>query len=329
MSLDYFKSEYREVFGSSTDAFKIQKVVKETIFDALDQDECFHSRIDRYSDGRGSCIECGSVFLDPDDLTSIIKECKHENVIMDKGLCVCKDCCVEIQVFDFSPEWRFYGQSDNKSFKDPSRCRYSKSNNRNLDPIFDSCGVSIPEKIRDVTQEKYNKIVDRLRESKEKNTVRGKRKKSIVAACLFYSYRESGEYRTSDYIRNFFDLSQKNMSTGMFEYSKTFPDDRKNTISPENLIRWQMTLSGIHISHYKKILAIARYLNNASEILTRSNPQSVSAAILYFYLCLNPEYKTKLGLTKSKFASRVDLSDITITKLVQEISRVSKCEIQV
>ena len=88
-------------------------------------------------------------------------------------------------------------------------------------------------------------------------------------------------------------------------------------------------MSGIHISHYRKILRIARYLKDASQSLKRSNPQSVSAAILYFYLCLNPEYKAKLGLSKTKFAARVNLSDITVTKLVREVSRISKCNVQV
>lgn len=329
MSIDCFQDEYREVFGNSFDAVKIQKIVKEEIFDNVNQDSCSHTNIKKYVDGRGSCLECGSAFLDSNDLKTIIKECKHDNVSeIEKGLYVCKDCCTEIQFFDFSPEWRYYGQSDNRSFKDPSRCRYTKNNNRSLDSTFDSSKVQIPEAMRDVTQIKYDKIIERLRNSKEKNTVRGKRKQSIVAACLFHTYRDFGEYRTSRYIRNFFDLTQKNMSAGMKEYSKTFPDDRKNTILPENLIRWQMTSSGINISHYKQILSIARYLENTSEILKRSNPQSVSAAIIYFYLCLNPEYQRKLGLTKSKFASRVELSDITITKLVQEISRISKCKIK-
>ena len=53
-------------------------------------------------------------------------------------------------------------------------------------------------------------------------------------------------------------------------------------------------------------------------MLGRSNPQSVAAAIVWLYLCLNPEVKAEHHLSKSLYAKRVSLSEITISKLAKE-----------
>ena len=44
---------------------------------------------------------------------------------------------------------------------------------------------------------------------------RGEHHDAIVAACLFFTYQEFGEYRTSDYIRKLFNLKQHIMSHGI------------------------------------------------------------------------------------------------------------------
>ena len=56
----------------------------------------------------------------------------------------------------------------------------------------------------------------------------------------------------------------------------------------------------------------------------RSTPQSVAAATIYFYLCLFPEYKEELGLSKAKFAEKAKLSDIIISKLCIEMASICK-----
>ncbi len=299
-----------------------------TLLSKIEDIKCDHKLVSS-SDGLEYCSDCGIVVNEHGEIEDIDK-CKHEDIFEnDNGLHICRKCCIEIEIWSFSPEWRYYGSSDNRVNKDPSRCHYSKGSYKGLDSTFMECGIDIPMSIKKGTEQKYNKIIERLRFEKEKNTVRGKRKRAIVAACLLHTYRENGEVRTATCIREFFGLKQKSMSRGLLEYCKTFPSDRTVSIKPENLLRWQMTLSGIHISHYRKILTITRYLEGTSKHLKRSNPQSVSAAILYFYLCLNPKYKAKLGLTKKKFAGRVNLSEITINKLVREVAIVSNCQIQI
>jgi len=327
---DLVHDEFLEVFGNEPPPLQEENSIQfKNALDEIGNRPCNHEN-SGHSEVLGSyCLDCGRP-LDKDGNEEDIWECKHEDVLeVDNGLFVCRRCCVEKEVFSFDPEWRFYGAADNRVSKDPSRCHYSKSSHRGLEETFTSCNREIPTAIKRMTEKKYRMVVQKLKEDQEKNTVRGKRKKSIVAACLLHAFREVGEVRTAEYIREFFGLEQKCMSRGLQVYSKTFPKDRTISTSPENLLRWLMTRSGIHISHYPKIRAIAQYLEDTSESLKRSNPQSVAAAILYFYLCLTPKYKEQLGLTKNKFALKVGLSDITVTKLVKEVARVSGCQIQI
>ena len=87
-----------------------------------------------------------------------------------------------------------------------------------------------------------------------------------------------------------------------------------------------MIRTDINFSHLRRINKLCHYLENRSALLNRSNPQSVAAAIVYLYLCLEPEYKEKLGMSKIKFAHIVNLSDITITKLGKESQRIIQNE---
>ena len=161
----------------------------------------------------------------------------------------------------------------------------------------------------DMVEAKYQKI----KKTEGDKIFRGKSLKSIVASCLFHTYQEFGEFRTSNYIRELFNVKQ-NMSLGMTKYLKAFPEARTKHVTPQKHLPWIMKLTGVDCSHYRRIRAITLYIVAASELVERSNPQSVAAAIIFLYLCMNQNYKNKLGITMSSFAKKVKLSDITITK---------------
>jgi transcription initiation factor TFIIIB Brf1 subunit/transcription initiation factor TFIIB len=319
--MNYYDDEYLEIFGGDEMIFnKITTTIKKTLFDPLEKNPCNHSNIDRFPNKEGYCIDCGSnvpIFVDKS--TKEKQKCNHENNYEgDNGLYICKDCNEEIEIFNFEPEWRYYQGSDNSSSKDPARCHRGRPTGKSLSKMFEELKIDILDAIKTQVESKYNKVVGT-------NTVRGKGRKSIVAACLFYTYRDFGEYRTSDYVRNLFKLTKKNMSDGLSDYYKCFPEARIEHTTPENLLRWIFTLTGLNKSHYRKVVQISRYLENSSRLLERSSPQSVASAIVYFYLCLFPQHKFELGLTKNKFAEKALLSDITVTKLVREAATISQC----
>ena len=93
---------------------------------------------------------------------------------------------------------------------------------------------------------------------------------------------------------------------------KALPKSRSDCITPEKLLPWMMKLVGFGSSHYQRIVKLNRHLENSSKLLERSTSQSVAAAIIYLYLCLNPDYMKQLGITKTSFAKKVQLSSLTV-----------------
>jgi transcription initiation factor TFIIIB Brf1 subunit/transcription initiation factor TFIIB len=249
-----------------------------------------------------------------------VQTCEHKNFLEEEGVRLCKECGVEVPILDFEPEWRYYGASDNRNTRDPSRCHGSAPVARgNIDKVFVDINLEIPQALRKKAAMKYLKIVGN-------DTIRGKKRKAIVATCLMYIYREDGDNRTSDEMAKLFGLTKQEMSDGITSYLTVFVNDRVSTLKPSDLILRTLFKAGIDTSlHYQKIQAIAKYLENSDKTLKRSSPQSVASAIVYLYMCLHPEYKTRLGLTKQKFAQKAGLSEITITKLVKKSAELLGC----
>lgn len=261
----------------------------------------------------------------------IVQECTHDIYFDVDGTNICKSCGCEVEKLDFQPEWRYYGASDNRMSRDPSRCHRTKESTRGgIEKVFqDAKLMYLPQATRKKAEEKYKKIVG-------KETVRGRKRKSIVAACLLYTFRDEGDIRTSDEVRKMFAgaaghrdvLTKQEMSDGLRRYHSIFKGDRTQCIKPSDLIRRTMHLTKITFNHYKYILRISKCLDGVDPILNRSSPQSVACAIVYMYLCFNPELKTSLGLTKTKFAKEVKLSDITISKLVKKSAEILGLQVE-
>lgn len=314
-SEDYFSNDY-----DSDGEIDFEGIAEHLETNVLkDVKECPHYNIESYPDGSGYCKDCS--FLVDD----ILSHCKHSNTLeTENGLTYCKDCGIEIEKLDFKPEWRYYHDSDNRSMKDPSRCQNKGNSKTTLDDILQRNNIEVKDVIKSFIEIEYKKII-----KNEKSSKRGNEAKSIICACHMYVLRRFGEYRTTEYMRNMYNLKKNKMTYGIATYLKANRDDRATTTKPEDLIKWIMRITGVEEEHYSKILALCKYFENTHQALIRSNPRSVASAYIYFYLCLKPEYQQSLGLTKSKFARKAGLSDITITKLVRTIASISEMKINV
>lgn len=263
------------------------------------------------------------VSMEPSSFDSTFGECNHASTFDGDSISICKDCGMEVEYLDFQPEWRYYGASDNKNNSDPSRCHKNRENIKGgIEKVFQDAKLShLPLSIKKSTEDKYKKIVGN-------ETVRGKGRKAIVAACLMYSYREEGDIRTSDEIRQLFELGKQDMSMGIFRYHCVFKEDRLKPIKPVDLLKRIMSIVKVDMTHYKNIINITKRLEKKDVVLNRSSPQAIAAAVVYFYLCLNPELREKIGFNKTKFSSDVKLSDLTISKLVKRAASVLKEDIE-
>lgn len=259
----------------------------------------------------------------------VITDCEHPQQIEENGYVMCTSCGIMSEKLNYEPEWRWYGASDNKSNKDPSRCNPTRSSEKNVDGVFDKAGIDVSPALKSATNAKYRKIMEHKRKKRfeqegidKEVVVRGTGRTAIVAACLWSVYRDTGDFRPTDEVRAMFGLTKKSMSSGTTQYNEAFPEDRVKSIESKDLIRRILLKTGIHMEHYRSILGIENQLRNTSKLLIRSNVQSVAACVVYLWLCMNPRYQQELGLGKEAFANKAQLSGITITKLVKEASTI-------
>lgn len=262
----------------------------------------------------------------------VMDECKHTNTSESDGINICRDCGCEVEQLDFQPEWRWYGASDNRISKDPSRChRTQKSTKGGIESVFQEVKLDhLPQAVKKKAEEKYKKIVG-------EETIRGVKRKSLVAVCLLYTLRENGDVRTSEEIRKMFNehtnakdvIKKRKMSESLKRYHATFKADRTKHVKPVDLIKRTLILTKISLVHYNNISVIASSLEGVDPVLNRSSPQSVASAIVYLYLYFNKPLKKSLEMTKTRFAKEVQLSDITISKLVTRCAAILKLQVTI
>lgn len=241
------------------------------------------------------------------------EDCLHHDTMERDEETICIDCGYIIQNIDNDKEWRYYGDSDSRTSKDPARCHKRKDDCKNIlkDIKYYHKAENIPKAIINNANVKYRII-------SERETKRGTNKMSRIAACIFYSYIEQKEFVTSTEIGDMFNLKRGDMSSGIKNYLEVFKHARLIEIKPDMLIRRILTILDISMEHHSRIMNICKFIEGKSDIIERSNPQSVAASVIYLYIsheCITKERK----LNKSNFAKLVNLSDITIGKLVKNL----------
>jgi len=301
----------------------------------MDEEVCTHQNKEYFTEAEkreghtkmsGYCIDCGEPFSDDLGNGESSGGCTHPTVKEDvNGVNVCTVCFVEMtEQLSFEPEWnRYSDSSSSRSSKDPSRCHGQRGPvARGCLPFFEDLKIPIDKARLARIDEKYRVILS-------KSTSKGHCRKGIIAACMFRDLRNCGETRTTDYVRNQCSISKKRMSEGLSIYYECFPEESKDYITATDLIPWLMDVIGIDRKHEDKIKLLAERLIKNDPTFNRATPQAVASSIIYFFLCLNPPYKKSLGMNKTKFAEKSELSDLTITKLVNAIAEKTKCKIEI
>lgn len=303
--MNSFDEELDSIFGK--DGEVVMEGVRKAV-ESYTSVECKHKNVTRYSSRKRVCDDCGEEISNE-------KKCRHDFLPADAKtrMKCCKKCGKEEEEYDFSPEWHYYGSNG----KDPSRCHRTSTHTNSIASTFEKNDIVVPRVILETVETKFQEIVG-------KGATRSQKRVGIIAACLYQTYWEMGEVRTTEYICKLFNIEAKDISCGMQKYYSIFPESRTRQVRPIHLVKWIMTLVGIDQSHYRAISLLVKYFENTSEVFKRGNPQSVASAIIYFYLCINRNYMEKLGMNKKLFAEKAPPSSITITKLVKEAARISR-----
>lgn len=250
-------------------------------------------------------------------------ECHHPHLVdhHDLNFKVCASCGEAQEIIQYSPEWRYHGARDSKYAKDPSRCHFSSAStgSRNIRTTLDV--LKFPEAIIAATDRKYQSVVRKYHSVVGKKTIRGDKRKGILAVCLWKALQEAEDVRELREIGQMLEVQRKHLSKGLTAYNLAYPQERTEIITPASLLPRILQRTQLAMALLPLVKKLYLQIAGTSCVLNRSNPQSVAAAIPWLFLCLNPDVKQKHGLNKRKYAQRAGLSEITITKLAKEAAK--------
>lgn len=244
-----------------------------------------------------------------------LNECIHSewDLREDEGVEICKECGLQRSIVDFQKEWRYFGSSDNRHSKDPARCHKTRHANR-LDDILNGLPLGIDLKRR--VEQAYVKIVGDV-------TYRGKTRAGIVGACIFYISYTHGIPLPSSEIHSMLKIDPRNLAFGKKLYLQKFSEDKYIHIQPKDLVEFITRRVGINSAHVPRLKRMCEYFDDTSQVLKRSRPDSVAAAIIALYLMMHPQASTK-KFQLSDFAKDANLSEVTITRLLNAARDVIK-----
>jgi|TARA_B100001059_G_scaffold236660_1_gene288770 transcription initiation factor TFIIIB Brf1 subunit/transcription initiation factor TFIIB len=238
--------------------------------------------------------------------------CQHYDVTTEAGVVTCISCGEEIQrTITHEKEWRYYGPSDSRRSSDPNRVQMRKIEERNINKDVENMGFS--ETIVTKADELYTQVT-------KGQIYRGNSRKAIVFACIFHAYKMSGKHQTPDNLVKLFGLSRKNGLHGLKIVAVNAPKDSKihtTVITPVHLVHDIMSKFRATPDQKKEVIHLYARIKNRSSKLNRSRPQSVAAAITYYWI-----KKKKLDINLKDFAKKVDLSELTINKNAKEVALV-------
>ena len=213
-------------------------------------------------------------------------------------------------------EWRYYGQADNKRLSDPNRVHLRKIEDKNIFKDVENMGFS--DKIVYIANQIYLQVTNG-------QIFRGNSRKSVIFACIFHSFKINKIPQTHEKLLATFEISRKSALRGIKYVNLNVSKDSNihtTYITPINLVEDIMDKFSASESHKNEVKELYAKIKNKSSKINRSRPQSVSAGLIYFWIC----YKN-IDISLKDFASKTELSELTILKIAKEIADILKVTI--
>ena len=130
----------------------------------------------------------------------------------------------------------------------------------------------------------------------------------------------SGKHQTPENLIRIFKLTRKNGLKGLKIVNVNAPKDSEihtTFITPVHLVHDIMDRFQATPVQKEEVIKLYEQIKNRSSKLNRSRPQSVAAALTYYWIC-----KKKLAINLKEFAKEADLSELTINKNAKEVALV-------
>ena len=289
------------------------------------------SRASESSDKRDAnkCIHCGDI-----------------NIVIDtaKGFSVCQSCgIINDNILDQNPEWTNYDEKkgsrcgsashplmQNSSLGTsisgrPSRLKMMHTWNqtpykdRSLLRVFKKIegicqGAKLPKSVIDTAQIVYYNIRDHI--------VRGKNRKSLVAACVYYGCQNQLIPRSPKEIADIFGLELTEVTSGCRNLTKLMKSreilDNMQSSETQDFIKRHAKILKIGSDYIKIACDIANNIERL-EIATNHQPPSIAAASIML-MC----QEHNLNVNRKEISTTFGISEVTISKTCKKIEGYKK-----
>ena len=240
----------------------------------------------------------------------VVCGCAHRDVTMENGVNICADCGEEIdRPILYTKDWAYYSAGSMRS--DPTRVHARKVEEKTISK--DVAGMNFSDKI-------VSKANDIYMECTKGQIYRGGSRKAIIFACIFHAYKIMGNHQTPDSLIRVFGLTRKAGLKGMKIVNVNIPRDsevHQTKISPDHIIGDIMGKFMATEEQVEEVCAIYTRIYNRSSKLNRARPQSVAAAVIYYWIS-----KNNIQIDIKDFADNTNLSELTIKKNTKEVEKV-------
>ena len=238
--------------------------------------------------------------------------CSHENVTKDKNMTtICMDCGTELyQEISHEQDWRYYGDQDTRNSSDPSRCQFRKCSEKGIKKDLEK--MQFPPEICELADQLYLEVT---KGEVKRNLLR----KGIMFACVYEAFKIKKKTKTPDEIQKKFGIDNKSMSQGISYYRLRCPREyfQYEEVDAKHFIPEVLKKFNTKDDHVHKVISLYEKIKDSCVSLHRSNPKSVSKALVYYYLRAKG-----CNIDPTKYGKIVSLSEAITIRLSSEINRV-------
>lgn len=246
-------------------------------------------------------------------------KCQHLNFCESGESILCTECGEELgKNVVYDKEYRYYGHTDTKFKSDPSRCKARKIIDKTI--FADVEGIIFNDNVVKIANSIYLDIT-------EGEIKRGNSRKALVFASIYIAYMIIGKLQVCDELAKQFNISKKEALKGyktlMIKLNVLQNKGLKfiRPIAPIDLVEDIMNNFEGTDFQKKEIKELYIKIDNKSELINRSRPRSVAAGLVYYWIVENRKH-----ISLKEFAKIVELSEMTITKIILEIEQIIEKE---
>lgn len=241
----------------------------------------------------------------PTVATPVENECQHPDCIQQKNVIFCLSCGKNIQ--------RIYNQE--KDWKYSQTRAVTEEKNIHKDIVDLNLSIDIFTKTNFLYMLATSPFI-----------YRGKARKGIISACIFYAYMSIHKPQIFSKITNILHIDRKDGLKGLKFVSSVIPQKIQTLEEPV-----VAAYSDLFYIQVEPLIFIDEYMYNlqareedveevrdlykrltelSTTKLERNRPQSVASGLIYFWIL-----RTGRKITLKHFAKSIALSELTITKI--------------